>query len=67
MGNGNKYFVEFMDQLYVIYGKITPGDLMKKQYTMQAAYQVEETIEIISNQIDMGQEFTIAGNSPFSD
>ena len=55
-----------MDWFYIQYGKITPRDLMKNQDTMQAAYYFKYPIEIIFNQIELGQELIIAGNSPLS-
>ena len=40
---------------------------MKNQDTMQAAYHIEELIEIRFGQMDTSQDFAIEGNSPFSD
>ena len=37
---------------------------MKNQDNMQATYNVEEPIDILFDQMDKGQEFTIAGNLP---
>ena len=34
---------------------------------MQAIYNIEDPIEILFYQMETGQEFVIAGNSPFSD
>ena len=67
MGFANKTFVEQMDRLYTGYGKITPWDLMKNQDKMQTSYHIEEAIEILFDQINMGQELLIAVTSPFSD
>ena len=39
----------------------------ENQDNMQTAYHVEEPIEIFFDQIETGQEFTIAVNFPFSD
>ena len=41
MGYANKSFVELTEWLYVRYRQITPGDLMKNQYEMQATYNVK--------------------------
>ena len=67
MGYSRNTFVELMGFVYIRYRKITPGDLMKNQDTMQAFYHVEDPIEIIFGQIKTGQEFAISGNPPFSD
>ena len=40
---------------------------MKNQDKMQAIYNIKDPIEILFNQMYTGQEFTIAGNYPFSD
>ena len=39
---------------------------MKNQDTMKTSHHVKEPIEIFFNQIETGQEFEIAVNSPFS-
>ena len=39
---------------------------MKNQDMMQTVYHVEYPIWILSDQINTGQWFSIAGNSPFS-
>ena len=56
MGYANKSFVELMDWMYVRYRKITPGDLMRNQYKMQAAYSIEDPIDILFNWMETGQE-----------
>ena len=66
MGYTNKTFVELMGSIYMCYGKITPGELMENKDTMQALYHVEEPIEIFFYNIEMKQEFRIAGNHPFT-
>ena len=40
---------------------------MQNQEDMQGMYNVEDPINILFDQIDMGQEFSVEGNSPFSD
>ena len=67
MGYANKSFVELIDWIYVRYGQITPVDLTRNQGKMKSMYNVEDPIEILFYQMDTGQEFTIAGNSSFSD
>ena len=67
MGYYNKTFVELVDCIYIHYGKTTPGYQMKNQDTMQTSHHIEETIEMLLYQIETGQEYAIAGNSPFSD
>ena len=67
MGFANKTFMERMDWLYTCYGKITLIHLMKNQDKMQTSYHVEGPIEILFDQINMGQELLIAVNSPLSD
>ena len=67
VGYTNKTSVEIMYWLYIFYGKITPDELMKNQYTMQSSYHVEEPIEILFDQIKTGKEFEIAGNYPLTD
>ena len=67
MGYANKSFVELRDWMYVQYEKITPGDLMWNQENMKSMYNINELIEILLDQMEMGQESTISGNSPFSD
>ena len=62
----NKTFLELMYWLYIHYRQIYPGDLMKNRDMMQTLYHVEEPIEILFNHIETGQEFSIAGNLPFS-
>ena len=41
MGYANKLSINLMDRLYIRYVQITPGVLMKNQYTMQAAYHAK--------------------------
>ena len=65
MGYTNTYFVKLMDRLYVRYGQITPGDLMQNQEYMHTMYNVKYPIDILFDQIKTGQEFAVAGNSPF--
>ena len=60
-------FVEFMDCLYLRYGHITPGDLMRNKEDMQGTYNAEDPINIMFDQIDIGQEFAVERNSQFSD
>ena len=67
MGYAKKSFVELMDWLYVRHGHITPVEIKRKQEKTQATYNYEDPIEILFDQIETGQEFTVAGNSPFSD
>ena len=59
-------FVILRDSLYVRYVQITPGDLTRNQDEVQAMYNVKDPIEIMFDQMDIGQEFEIAGNLPFS-
>ena len=40
---------------------------MSNRDEMQATYSVKHPIEILFDQMETGQEFAIAGNSPFSD
>ena len=56
-----------MDWIYVQYSQITPGDTMQNQEDMQGTYNAEDPIDVLFDQIDMEQEFAVAGNSPFSD
>ena len=65
MGYTNTYFVKLMDRLYVRYGQITPGELMQNQEYMHTMYNVKYPIDILFDQIKMGHEFSVAGNSPF--
>ena len=51
MGYTNKSFVKLMDWLYVQYGHITPGDLVRNQEEMQATYRVDDPTDILSEQI----------------
>ena len=67
MGYENKSFVELMDWLYVWYGQIRHVDLIPNQDEMQAMCNVEYPINILFVQMEKGQEFAIAGNSPFYD
>ena len=67
MGYANKSFLELMDWLYVKYGHITAGDLLKNKEDMQATYTVKDPIELLFDQIETGQESAVAGNSPFYD
>ena len=67
MGYPNKYSVELMYWIYVRYVKIMTVDLMKNQDRIQSTYNVDDLIEILFDQMEMGQEFSIAGNYPFSD
>ena len=56
-----------MDWIYVRYVQITPRDLMRNQDKIQATYKAEELIEILFNQMETGQEFTMTRNTPFSE
>ena len=67
MGYANKSFVKRMDWLYIKYGHIIPGDLMRDQEEIQVTYNVEYSIKILFDQIETGQEFAVVGNSSFSD
>ena len=67
MGYANKSFVDLMDWIYVRYVKIMPGELMHNQDEMRSTYNFKLPIEILFNQMQMGQEFAISGNSPFFD
>ena len=60
-------FVKLMDWICVRCDQITPGDLMKNQDKMQATYNIKFPIEILFDQMEMGQEFAITGNYPFYD
>ena len=60
-------FIEWMDWLYIWYSQIAQGDLMRNQDEIQVMYNIKDPIEILLDQMDTGQEFAIAGNSPFSD
>ena len=51
MGYTNKSFVKLMDWLYVQYGHITPGDLVRNQEEMQATYRVDDPTNILFEQI----------------
>ena len=62
-----KDFFELMDWLYVQYVPITPLHLIQNQEEMQATYNIKDPIKILFDQIKMGQDFYIPGNSPFSD
>ena len=53
-----------MEWIYVRYGGILPRGLKMKQDKMQATYNTKYSIEIMFNQMEMGQEFAIAGNLP---
>ena len=63
----NKTIVELMDWIYICYGQITLGELMKNQDTIQEMYHVEEPIEILFDHIKTGQESMITENSTFTD
>ena len=63
----NKTIVELMDWIYICYGQITLGELMKNQDTIQGLFHVEDSIEILFDQIKTGQEFAIAGKYCFTD
>ena len=52
---------------YVRYSQITPGYLTRDQYKIQVTYNVKYSTEVLLDQMETGQEFTIAGNTPFSD
>ena len=63
----NKTIVELMDWIYICYGQITLGELMKNQDTIQGLFHVEDSIEILFDQIKTGQEFEIVGKYCFTD
>ena len=65
MGYANKSFVKRMDWLYIKYGHIIPGDLMRDQENIQTTYNVKDSIEILFFHIEMGQEFAVAGTHHF--
>ena len=44
MGYTNKSFVKVMDWMYVRYGHIPPGDLIRNQEEMQGTYTSEDPI-----------------------
>ena len=67
MGYTNKYFVKLMNWMYVRYGQIKPGDLIRNHEQIQVTYNVEDTIEILFDQIETGQKIAVVGTSPFSD
>ena len=50
----NKFFVELMDWLYIRYGQITPGYLIKKKEYTQATYNVEDPTKILFLNIETG-------------
>ena len=53
--------------LYIRYGKVMPSEIMNNQGTMQSMYKIEDPVEIIFNQIEVGKEFAIVVNSTFTD
>ena len=55
MGYANNYFVNMMEWMYAWCGQITPGDLMRNQEEMQATYNFQDPINILFDQIKMGQ------------
>ena len=62
MRYADKSFVELMEWLYVWYVQIMPRGLKRNQYKMQVKYNAEYPIETFFDQMEMGQEFTIAIN-----
>ena len=67
IGYANNSFIELMDWLYVLYGQITPGYLMRNQDKIQAENNIEQPIETRFDHMETVQEFEIARNSLFSD
>ena len=67
MRYANKYFLEFMEWLYIRYRQITPRDLRQNQDNSESTYNIKNLIKILFDQMEIGQGFTIAGNTPFSD
>ena len=51
MGYARKPFVKIMDWMYIRYGQIIPGYLIRNQEKMQATYNVEDQTDILFDRI----------------
>ena len=66
MGYANKYFLELMGWLYIRYVQKRPKELMINQDEIQVTYNFKDPIEILFDQLEMGQKHANAVNLTFS-
>ena len=58
--------MELTDWLYVRYGKITPINIIYNQNKTKEKYNIKDSINILFEHMETGQELEIEGNLPFS-